>query len=218
MLNQQITKIGIIAGTPIDTMLGIEFVNKNGLKAVGSPTASDPQEQNRLQYLSSTALTDKVISIISQFEEQDVYKTMIYCNSLSAAIDMDLIRRQKPGTLLISPLDVYKRLSIKFKSLVLWAANGQCLESIEKIFYEQNSAIQIMGVSMLPVVKAIEELRPADSIIEEFSLHEMCPKKFGASALLLGCTHLPYLKNRLKQLLPLPVIDPAEEMLAELLR
>ncbi|MGI6485996.1 MAG: Asp/Glu racemase [Tepidanaerobacteraceae bacterium] len=211
-------RIGVIAGTPIDTMLGVNFVKQNGLRAVGLSTASDPQEQNRLQYLNPDELTNKVSFIIKKLEGQGVFKTMIYCNSLSAAIDIDLINRLNPNTSLVTPLDVYKRFSINVKSLVIWAANGQCLENIEKIFYKHNPLIQIIGVSLLPVVKAIEELRPPDRIIKDFSLHKLCPKSSEPSALLLGCTHFPYLKEELKHYLSIPIIDPAENMLNELLR
>ena len=149
-------KIGVIAGTPVDTQMGVDFVKRQGFEALGYASASSPEEQNRLQFLEPEFLTQKVLDIIGDFESQKIFGTMFYCNSLSAAIDIEHIRRARPKSTVVTPLDVYRNLALKYKKIALWAANGQCLSAIEHIFYEQKPSIDIMGVSMLPVIKAIE--------------------------------------------------------------
>lgn len=213
ILTNNIIKIGVIAGTPVDTRMGTDFIIKKGFDAVGCPTAANPEEQNLLQFLKPDALNQKVLNIIRDFENRNIYRTMIYCNSLSAAIDIEYIRNAQPKSLIVTPLDIYRRLALRYKKIALWAANGQCLAAIEHIFYEQNPSINIMGISMLPVIKAIEEGEQPESIIERYGLISMGFEKFDADGLILGCTHLPYLQPQLFKKLSVPIIDPAEEML-----
>jgi len=207
------TRIGVIAGTPVDTQMGVDFVKKQGFEGIGCATAKSPEEQNRLQFLEPKFLTQKVLDIIKEFENQDIYGTMIYCNSLSSAIDVEYIRKAQPKSLIVTPLDVYRNLALKYKKIALWAANGQCLSGIEHIFYEQNPSIDIMGVSMLPVIKAIECGEPPSAIVERFDLISMGMEKFCPECLILGCTHLPYLQGELSGKLHVPIVDPADEML-----
>ena len=134
-------KIGVIAGTPVDTQMGVDFVKKEGFEAVGYATASSPEEQNRLQFLEPKYLTLKVLDIIKDFENQGIYRIMIYCNSLSAAVDIQYIRSMQPKSLIVTPLDIYQNLATKYKKIILWAANGQCLSAIEHIFYQQNPSM-----------------------------------------------------------------------------
>ncbi len=216
MKKQQI-KIGVIAGTPIDTQMGVDFISQKGFQAIGESTASSPKEQNLLQFLGPKKLTQKVISIIKDYEKQKITRTMIYCNSLSAAIDIELIKKSVPRTKLVTPLDIYEKLAKQYSKITLWAANGQCLSAIEKIFYEENPGIEIMGISMLPVIESIENLEPSVSIIKKFDLKSMFVNSFRPAALVLGCTHLPYLKSVLKDECDFPIIDPAEEMLLYLI-
>lgn len=209
-------KVGVIAGTPVDTQMGVDFVRESGFEVQGFPTASSPKEQNHLQFLNSKLLTEKVINIIRKLEGQSIFRTMIYCNSLSSAIDVSHIRSCCPNTVLITPLDIYKDISADFKKIVLWAANGQSLASIEKIFYENNPSISIIGVSMLPVIESIERQENANDIFKKFDLLSLCLKDSKVEGLVLGCTHLPYL-NSVFNNVDIPIIDPAEKMLQKLI-
>jgi len=206
-------KIGVIAGTPIDTQMGVDFLKRQGFEGIGHATAVNPEEQNRLQFFEPEHLAEKVLEAIRDFENQNIFHTMIYCNSLSSAIDMEYIRRAQPRSVVVTPLDVYRHLALQYRKIALWAANGQCLSGIEHIFYEQNPSIDIMGVSMLPVIKAIESGMPPKTIIERFDLISVGVEKYCPECLILGCTHLPYLQEELAKLLNIPIIDPAYEML-----
>lgn len=212
-MNQKKQKIGVIAGTPVDTQMGVDFVTGKGYEAVGVPTASGPEEQNLLQFLNPAALTEKVKNIILSFEQNFIFNTMIYCNSLSSAIDIDSIKKSCFKSQVVTPLDIYGSLALRYNKIMLWAANGQCLSGIEKIFYENNPSIEITGISMLPVIKAIEAGQHPEVIIESFNLIGLISTQCKADCLVLGCTHLPYLKEKLQQKVGFPIIDPAEEML-----
>ena len=210
---ENIAKICVIAGTPVDTQMGVDFVLNRGLKAEGHSLESNTEDQNLFQFLEPHILTEKVLKIIRDLENRNIFRTMIYCNSLSAAIDTKYLRNSQPKSIVITPLDIYKELALKYKKITLWAANGQCLSAIEHIFYEQNPTIDIMGVSMLPVIKAIEEKKSSEYIISQFDIISLSIKKFNPDSLILGCTHLPYLQPELSKALNTPIVDPAEEML-----
>ncbi|MCR4431761.1 MAG: aspartate/glutamate racemase family protein [Tepidanaerobacteraceae bacterium] len=206
-------KIGVIAGTPVDTRMGTDFIAKRGYEAIGVPTASCPEEQNLLQFLNPSALTEKVKDAIQNFEQNSIFSTIIYCNSLSSAIDVDNIKKTCNQSRVVTPLDAYAVMALRYKRIMIWAANGQCLSGIEKIFYEKNGLIEIIGVSMLPVIKAIEARMAPEKIIELLNLTGIFRERLCCEALVLGCTHLPYLKESLQKKISLPIIDPAEEIL-----
>lgn len=216
-MNHLKQKIGVIAGTPVDTQMGVDFVRGKGHEACGVSTASCPQEQNLLQFLKPALLTQKVKDIIQDFQKNDILRVMIYCNSLSSAVDMRDVRESFGSSRIITPLDIYKKIALLYKKIFLWAANGQCLSAVEKIFYEKNPSIKIIGVSMLPVIKAIEALEPPEKIVKEFDLSQLVLSYKDFEPLVLGCTHLPYLKEKLQQETGFLIIDPAEEMLNNLL-
>lgn len=197
--------------------MGVDFIQQKGFEAVGISTASNPEEQNLLQYLHPDVLTQKVIEAVRDFESQGIHRTMIYCNSLSAAVDGDSLRSICGDTTLVTPLDIYKSLALRLSSLLLWAANAQCLAAIERIFYDKNPALEIIGISMLPVVMAIERQDPPASIVDQFDLKTLCQGTSRCQGLVLGCTHFPYLKEELESITSMDIIDPAEEMLKRLL-
>ena len=55
-----------IAGTPIDTQMGVIYKRKDLKQNIH--TAANPEEQTVLQFLYPNLLTQKVIDIISDFE------------------------------------------------------------------------------------------------------------------------------------------------------
>jgi len=44
--------VAVIAGTPVDTKMGVDFLALKGLSASGYPVSSTPEEQSALQILS----------------------------------------------------------------------------------------------------------------------------------------------------------------------
>mgnify|MGYP001481507551 FL=1 len=80
--------IGVIAGTLIDTQMGVDFLYQNKLQAKGYPVSQTPKEQSRLQLLDKEILYKKVIELVKKAKQDGVRAIFVYCNSLSAAIDM----------------------------------------------------------------------------------------------------------------------------------
>jgi len=61
--------IGVIASTPVDTQMRVDFVRKKGLEAVGILAASSPDEQKRLVILT-TNFRDKNRKEIVHFKNR----------------------------------------------------------------------------------------------------------------------------------------------------
>lgn len=72
---------------------------------------------------------------------------------------------------------------------------------------------------MLPLVLSIEKKISPDDIIKIHDLKKLCEwfSSNGAEALLLGCTHFPYIYEELKKVSVIPIIDPSKKMI-ELLK
>ena len=77
-----------------------------------------------------------------------------------------------------------------------------------------NPDIYAIGTGNMAIVRAIEDgLTPAE-IVEECGLADLVRymETSGAEAIVLGCTHFPYIRDELAKLTKLPLIDPADMM------
>ncbi|WP_242850542.1 aspartate/glutamate racemase family protein [Clostridium lundense] len=206
-------KVGVIAGTPVDTQMGVDFLASKEIDSIGYPISPCPEEQSKIQILSSIKLESEIRNIIKKAKRQNIYKIMIYCNSLSAAVDMDKISKEE-NVRIITPLNVYKSIAYKYKNIGVLTANNQSSAGIEKVIQSVNSNCNVIGIGMLPVVVEIEKGTFAEDIVKKFALRNIiefynCIK---VDAIILGCTHFPYLYNELKKYSSVPIIDPAELM------
>lgn len=210
--------IGVIAGTPIDTQMGVDFLTGKGLNARGYPISNNAKDQNEIQLLSKDMLHNKVVSIVESAKNENVKSIFVYCNSLSAAVDMDRVS-DETDTFVVTPFTAYEKLGNKYSSLFILAANGQSCAKVESILIESNKDIRLWSLSSLPMVEAIETKDLPGSIFKDLGLDlifkwvEM--NKF--EAIILACTHFPYLTEVIKKNISIPIIDPAEMMLKDIL-
>ncbi|MGI5839923.1 MAG: aspartate/glutamate racemase family protein [bacterium] len=210
--------IGCIAGTPVDTRMGMDCLAARGLLSLGLPAAATPEEQSLLQILAPAELTARVETLIGELRGLGADGIFLYCNSMSGAIDLPYLRRQT-GLKIVTPLDVYRELARDYTRLGVMAANNQSLAGIERTLQASNPACWPIGFAQLPVVIDIENGRPPREIVAGYKLAGVLEamREFGSEVLLLGCTHFPYLKEELQALNILPVIDPADRMIEILL-
>ena len=206
--------IAVLAGTPVDTQMGMDVVQEAGLQGLPFPVSKNPREQTAFQVSSPDKKYQTMVSILSRAKEKGCQKAFIYCNSLSSSVDFHSIS-QDISMPIVTPLDVYYALAPRYHRLGLIAANAQGLAGIEKTLYEANPSLDILSVSLLPVVLSIEEKMEPDLLIAHHHLDTLTHwmEDCHVEALILGCTHFPYFKKELSQKTPLPLIDPAEEML-----
>ena len=145
---------------------------------------------------------------------------MIYCNSLSSALNLSLLRK-KYSIPIITPVDIYNNLANDYSIFGVFAANCQAVYNLERIIMKANpNALVIAGLANLAIVQAIERNMPARTIIADFCLLESM-QSFAMSncpAVIVGCTHfnyfLPNLCDQLKQINYKPkIIEPSVRML-----
>lgn len=207
-------KVGVIAGTPVDTTMGVEFLLSKGMSACGYPVSSSPEEQSKLQILSPVELTYKIREIIKEIKAKGIDTIMVYCNSLSGAVDMNQLSIEE-DIRIVTPLTVYKKIAHKYKNIGVITANNQSSASIEKVVQSINPNCNVIGIGILPLVLYIEKGICAEDIVEKFSLKNILEfyKDIGVDVIILGCTHFSYIYDELERYVEIPMIDPSESMI-----
>ena len=215
-------RIAVIAGTPVDTRMGVDFLNKKDpeITAIYLPLEDNPRACHIFQMKSDA---EKHAQMKAHFEKGlglGAEAFFIYCNSLSASFDFRALAKEM-NVICITPLDAYEKLAADYRCCALIAANNQATAGIEKTFTLVNPDCYVIGSGLLFLVEDIErgfrnegpEYTP-DAIVQRHSLKELCGfcKENGAECLILGCTHFPYIRKALEAVTDLPVIDPADIM------
>ncbi len=195
------TIIGVIAGTPFDTKLGITKVQQLGLKALAYPISSNPQKQTLIQ-TNKSLLTEKVLAAIETLTKKGASSILLYCNSIGLTIDINYIRQQQKCRI-ISPTDSLKTLDFQGPSIGVLAANCQAVGKIEETILKRYPNYSIIGLGLLPLVEAIEQKISSIAAIRKFELIRLCEFfiKTGCHELILGCTHFESLCSALSEML-----------------
>ncbi|KRT35223.1 aspartate/glutamate racemase family protein [Acetomicrobium hydrogeniformans] len=207
-------KVGVIAGTSVDTAMGASVLEAHGYEALKCPISQRTEEQTILQVLHREQLTRITLEKIEWLKANGVDGILIYCNSLSTSVDLDWIR-EKSDIIIVTPLDVYKKIAKAYYKIGVLAANCQSAGGIEKIFYDNNPDILVVGAGMMPVVQAIEASMGPSNIVNSLGIKEIVRGMLamGVETIVLGCTHFPYFVQELKSICDVPVYDPASEMI-----
>jgi Asp/Glu/hydantoin racemase len=206
-------RVAVIAGTPVDTKMGVGFLASKGLSVSGYPVSATPEEQSALQILSPLKLEEEVRNILRDIKGLGIDTAMVYCNSMSAAVDMDRLAAEEKINI-ITPFTAYRKIAIRYSLVGLMAANNQSAAGIEKVLQNENPGCDVFGLGALPMVIEIEKGTAPGKIVEKISLKSVMEFFNGnrVEAIILGCTHFPYLHNELEKLTDITIIDPAELM------
>lgn len=209
--------IAVLAGTPVDTQMGVNVLAEAGAQGVPFPISANPREQTAFQISSPGDKHRTVLAVLQKAQAEGCQKAFVYCNSLSASVDFPVLAWET-GMRIVTPLEVYRALAPRYRSLAFIAANAQGLSGIERVLLEANPTLDTLSAAMLPVVLSIEAALPPEELVEHHHLAELANwfANCGMEALVLGCTHFPYFKEALAARTSLPLIDPASEMLAQL--
>ena len=207
-------KIGVIAGTPTDTQMGMDYAVSQGFETIGFACSKNPREQTEMQVLHKEELLQIAINGCLDMINKGAEGIFVYCNSLSAAIDIVRLKNALP-VCTVTPLDIYKICAKEHSSLAVVAANCQRLAGIEKVILESNPSCCVFGAGLLPVVIAIENNVPASEIYVHHKLKYLCDSfvATGCDALILGCTHFPYIEDEIRKNLEVEIINPGRQML-----
>ena len=213
-------KTVVIAGTPVDTKMGVEYLEKRSAeyctpvcKPIYRPAAEDCDAQVRFQYSDYDNKRRRMDEIFDPAIEEGIEDFFIYCNSLSGAFDFEPYAAEK-GVKVYTPLQIYRDLGKRFSRVGVIAANNLSTYNIEKTLMEGNPDIYVIGSGNMAIVSAIEAGLPPAEIIVKCGIGHMIRymETCGCEALILGCTHFPYLREEVDKLCSIPVIDPADEM------
>ena len=207
-------KIGVIAGTPVDTQMGVDYVVSQGHSATGFACSKSPQEQTEMQVLYREELLQIAINGCMKMIDDGAEGIFVYCNSLSAAIDIDRLKAALPVAV-VTPLDIYKICAKKYGRLSVFAANCQSLAGIERVILAENPQCCVFGAGFLPVVMAIESGLPPEKLYTDYHLKSLTDSfvATGCDALILGCTHFPYIEEQIRKNISVEVINPGKQML-----
>lgn len=207
-------KIACIAGTPIDTKMGVDKLIEQGFDAMALPSSKNPTEEMLFQISSTENKLNKMRQILDTIKKEGINKVLVYCNSLSSAVDFDYLSKEKEIKI-ITPFDVYKKEATNYKSIAVISANAVATSNIERVMLNYNKDLHIVSVANLQLVWSIENGLSAKKIIEKHKLKELCDwfKDNGSEALLLGCTHFPYLYTELQKVSKISILDPTKKMI-----
>ena len=211
-------KIAVMAGTPIDTKMGVSLLYKNDFNEIlDIPISRNPSEQTIFQ-VSNREYKEKIINNhIDNIKEQNCNVLFVYCNSLSSSVDFNEIAKTK-NIRIITPMDIYVEISKKYKKIGIISANAQGLAGIEKVMFQTNENIEIVGITLLEMVKEIEKCENVKKISEKFDFLTLI-KYFNAmkvDAIVVGCTHFPYVKEEFKKLTNIEILDPGIKMIEKI--
>ncbi|NLY09620.1 MAG: racemase [Tissierellia bacterium] len=216
-------KIAVIAGTIMDTKMGYDILKAEGLDCLDFPVAKTPKEQTQLQYSGKEKVEEVTRNVIKEAISHGCDGIFLYCNSLSSSIDYKKLEREL-NVPIVAPLDCYAKYSKEYANIAVLAGNGNSAREIERILKESNASNNSILIGNLMLAEAIEENMPAEEIISVLALDLMVAyleksdyKGNKMEALILGCTHFPYVKNELKKITKLVVLDPKDDMI-ELLK
>ena len=206
-------KIAVIAGTPIDTLMGGEFLKSKGLETEEFPVSENPVEQTKFQSMPQETKELEMKKIIKTIKSKGIEKILVYCNSLSSAVDMEKLSKEEE-IVIVTPMDAYKKIAVNYNSLGVFAANNQGLAGIERTIVEKNKNCNVIGIGILPVVLDVEAKKEAKNIIADNHLDLAVEffEKNKVEAIILGCTHFPYFEKELKKCTKLEIINPSETM------
>ena len=206
-------KVGVIAGSQVDTQMGVEVLNVRGIETYAYPAAKAAREQTEFQMQSSEVRTNRIQRLIQSAQSDGMNAMMIYCNSLSSTVDMEMLSR-KLGIKIVTPLMAYACYAKQYQVLSVLAGNNQGLAGIERAILQSNLSCTVVGASLLPMVVEIEAQTLPEQIVEKFHLMSLFEffESAGAEAFILGCTHFPYIRRVLDEKVRIPILDPADKM------
>ena len=207
-------KLGVLAGTPADTQMGLDYILSKGFDGISRPCSKSPEDQTKMQLYHPKELTERALVLSEEMIADGAEGIYLYCNSMSTAIDLDYVR-SKLTKKLVTPLDVYAECACLYDRVFAIAANCQALAGIEKVIKANNSSCLFSGAAFQILVDMIESRLPAEEICQKLHMRELLYylTEMDADVLVFGCTHFPYIFDQVKDAVNVPILDPGKRML-----
>ena len=99
------------------------------------------------------------------------------------------------------------------------AANSISTKNIEEFIKTRNPKAKFLSLGFLTLVNKIETCASKNEITEQaalkelFAFFEKIEPEIENKAVILSCTHFPYIKEEIDLMTNLTVVDPAKEMI-----
>ncbi len=202
-------KIGVLAGTPVDTQFGVRLAQSSGWETVPVAVSRTPQEQTAWQVQPEAVKQEALFQLLAPIKKQGVQQVLVYCNSLSASVDFESLAF-RTGLSFCTPFQYYAAMARDYRRLALLAANAQGAAGVEAALVSAHEELSVVSVGNLRWVEAIERQEDPAEIVRHYGFPELL-RTFDAmecEAIVLGCTHFPYLENALRTVNTLPVLQP----------
>lgn len=198
----------VIAGTLIDTALGVTYLNRLGFDCLSYAAGRDPKEQSFLQNNHPDLLQQACLRNAQDMARAGAKFVLIYCNSLSASLNLDEFKAQLPIPV-VTPMDVYQSIAMCFQRFAIVAANAVGLLGADAAIRRRNPRAVTFGYHDIEIVRRIEQQCPAATIIKDSGLVDFLSmaKEQNVDLVLLACTHYPYLTPEIQALCAMPVMD-----------
>lgn len=171
--------IAVLAGTPVDTRMGVEYLTDRGLPGLAFPVSDGPREQTAFQHAPAEEKQRRAREILEAAGSQGCRRAFVYCNSLSGAVDFPALA-EETGLRIVTPLDVYRLLAPRYHRLAVIAANAQGLSGIEGVLLQANPQLDLLGACSLPVVLSVEAATEPSRLVEQHHLMDLAPGSPGA--------------------------------------
>ena len=117
--------IAVLAGTPVDTRMGVAYLEERGLPGVPFPLSRGPREQTAFQHAPAADKRRQALAVLRGAMAQGCRRAFVYCNSLSAAVDFPGLA-EETGMRIVTPLDVYRRLAPRYRALRRHRLRPEC--------------------------------------------------------------------------------------------
>lgn len=208
-------RIAVFAGTLVDTQMGADVLAAHGIDHIQYPVSRIPREQHKFQISSTDEKCTIMRSMLKKAMSDGCDAALIYCNSLSGSLSFPELSKEL-SLKIVTPFDAYRNLAKKYSRIAAIAFNPIALSGIELAMSNENPELLLFTANLMPLVYDIESGLLPDEIIDKNHLVKLCDYFIsnGCEALILGCTHFPYFKEALSKRTVLPLIDPAEDMIA----
>lgn len=209
-------RMAVMAGTPVDTAFGEKLFHPLDQNLIAVPISKNPSQQNFFQTLPPEKKKQRLQKELQALVEQGVGLLVVYCNSLSSAVDFDALSKEFPLHIL-TPLHAYKTYAASYHSLGVIAANAQGCAGIERVLCQTNEALRVDSIGCLAWPLAIEAKKDPERLVEEEGLLESIAffERRRVEAIVFGCTHFPYFLDTYQKRTSIPCLNPDEYLLAE---
>ena len=115
--------VAVLAGTPVDTEMGVRVLREHGIAALNCPVSRYPLEQAAFQVKSRTEKQAALRAILRGAMEKGCGSAFIYCNSLSGSADFPALAGEL-GIRIVTPLDAYGLYAVRYARLAVIGYNG----------------------------------------------------------------------------------------------